>query len=181
MFTFWRTSLVVALCCVAEAQQVRPLAVGQAHYTVKAGERIEISSWSEAAAFAHSAKSQAARASGRMIRNFAVGPNPEGDRVMLGVPLMTSPGNYTVEISLTNESGEERTAIVQVTAEPFANPAATTAAIPVVLLGGFQLGSCPIPVASSNTFGNLQTYLSGAPNNISPIYFLNTAQNVHPV
>jgi len=38
-------------------------------------------------------------------------------------------------------------------------------------LDGFQLGSCPIPVASSNTFGNLQTYLSGAPNNISPIYF----------
>jgi hypothetical protein len=31
VFTFWRTLLVVVLCCVAEAQQVRPLAVGQAH------------------------------------------------------------------------------------------------------------------------------------------------------
>jgi uncharacterized protein (TIGR03437 family) len=171
VFTFWRTLLVVVLCCVAEAQQVRPLAVGQAHYTVKAGERIEISSSSEAAAFAHSAKSRAARASGRVIRNFAIGPNPEGNRVMLGIPLMTSPGDYAVEISLTSESGEGRTAVVQVTVEPFATPAATASTVPVVLLDGFQLGSCPIPVASTNTFGNLQTYLSGAPNNISPIYF----------
>jgi hypothetical protein len=97
---------------------------------------------------------------------------------MLGVPLMTSPGDYTVEISLTNESGEERTAVVQVTVEPFATPAAITAAIPVVLLDGFQLGSCPIPVALSNTFGNLQTYLSGAPNNISPIYFFGSSEEI---
>jgi hypothetical protein len=75
VFTFWRTSLLIALCCVAQAQQVRPFAVGQAHYTVRAGERIEISSSSEAAAFAHSAKSQAARASGRMISRS--GPIPK--------------------------------------------------------------------------------------------------------
>jgi hypothetical protein len=91
VFRFWRTSIVtLALGCISEAQPVRrAFAVNETRYTVRDGERVEISSAPESAMFARSAKKRGARASGRMIRKFSVGPTPDGDRVMLGVPLMT--------------------------------------------------------------------------------------------
>src|ERR1039458_6794056 len=114
VFTFGRRSLVVvALCCVAEAQQSRrTFAITQSHYSVRAGERVEISSSADTVAFARSAKSLTARASGHMIRNFAVGPTPEGDKLLLGIPLTTEPGDYLVEVSLSGEN-EERSATLQ--------------------------------------------------------------------
>ena len=168
-----KISLMAILALSAlEAQTVsHALAVNQSQYTVTAGERVEILAPPESLRFARVAKTRAARASGRVVRDFAVGPSMDGDKILLGVPLMTEPGDYSVEVSLVDESGEERTATVQVKVEPFAAPAATSSAPPVVLLDGFQFGSCPMPVNSSGTFDNLQTFLSGTPNNVAPIYF----------
>jgi hypothetical protein len=52
--------------------------------------------------------------------SFPIAPNVSGDQVLLGVPLTTKPGDYSVGISFVNEAGEERTATLQVTVEPFA-------------------------------------------------------------
>jgi uncharacterized protein (TIGR03437 family) len=182
VFTFCRTSLaILALCCVAEAQTVRrALSVNETWFTVRAGERVEISSDAESVRFARSAKSHTARASGRMIRSFAVGPNVVGDKILLGVPLTTQPGEYSVEVSFADDAGEERTATVQLTVEPFAIPAATSSSEPpVVLLDGFQLSavsSCPMAPNSTGTFGNLQSYLGGSPNFASVFFFENCTE-----
>jgi uncharacterized protein (TIGR03437 family) len=179
VFTFWRTSLVVvALCCVAEAQQSRrTFAITQSHYSVRAGERVEISSSADTVAFARSAKSLTARASGHMIRNFAVGPTPEGDKLLLGIPLTTEPGDYLVEVSLSGEN-EERSATLQVHVEPLSTPTANSSEPPFVLLDGFQLSasSCPMSSNSSGNFGNLQAYLQGSPNNVPGFFFENCTE-----
>ena len=180
MFTICRISLaVIALGYVSEAQTLhRAFAVNENHYTVRAGERVEISSATESVEFARSAKSRAARASGQMIRNFAVGPTPQGDKILLGIPLTTEPGDFSVEVSFAEEN-EERSATVQVHVEPFLTPAATTAEPPVVLLDGFQLSdksSCPMSSDSSGNFGNLQAYLLGSPNNVPGFFFENCTE-----
>ncbi len=183
MFISPRISTAVFGIClvgVASAQTIRrPLTVSQSHYTVTAGERIQIQTPSESVAFARGAKVRAARASGQVIRNFAVGPNVEGDQILLGVPLTAQPGEYSVEVSFANDAGEERVATVQVKVEPFATPAAMSAEPPVVLLDGFQFSaksSCPMSSDSSGTFGNLQTYLQGAPNNAAGFFFENCTE-----
>ncbi len=159
----------LALVCVAEAQTIRrALPIDAHHYTLRAGDRIEISVPAESLAFVRNSAHRFARASGHMIRNFAVGPTPEGDKLLLGVPLTTEPGEYSVEISFAH-ANEERMASVDVTVTPFATPVSSSP--PVVLLDGFQLAGCPLSTDSSGTFGNLQTYLAGPPNNIAPIYF----------
>lgn len=174
MRVFSRISAAVVGVCsigIASGQTQRVLTINQFRYRVTAGERVQIPAPAESVVFVKAAKMRAARASGRVIRNFAVGPNVEGDQILLGVPFSAEPGQYSVEISLTGESGEERTATIGLTVDPFATPAVTSSTPPVVLLDGFQLGSCPMPVNSSNTFGNLQSLLAGPPNNIAPIYF----------
>jgi uncharacterized protein (TIGR03437 family) len=165
---------VVGVCLtgIASGQTAqRVLTVNQFRYRVTAGERVQIPAPVESVAFVRAARTRAARASGRVIRNFAVGPNVEGNQILLGVPFSTEPGQYSVEISFTSQSGDQRTATIELTVDPFAIPAVTSSTPPVVLLDGFQLASCPMPVNSSNTFGNLQSLLAGPPNNIAPIYF----------
>jgi uncharacterized protein (TIGR03437 family) len=152
----------------------RALTVNQSQYTVVAGDRVQILAPTESLAFVRSAKTRAARASGRAIRNFAVGPNVEGDQVLLGVPLTAEPGEYSVEVSFISNSGEERAATLQVSVEPFAAPVTVAGVPPVVLLDGFQVSltsSCPMSSNSSGTFDNLESYLQSPPNNVPNVYF----------
>ena len=116
-----------------------------------------------------SAKTRAARASGQVIRSFPLAPNIEGDKILLGVPLTTEPGDYSVELSFGDQVGDERTATIKLTVEPLA--AATSSVPPVVLLDGFQGPGCPMSSISTGTFGNLQFYLSLPPNSNPNIYF----------
>ena len=165
--------LFAGLCLagVLFAQVRRPLALNRSRYTVVAGERIAIDAPSETLAFMKSAKTRTARAPNR---TFPVAPDPLGNHVLLGVPLTTEPGDYTTSISFTNDTGEERTATLQLTVVPFAAPAAASAIPPVVLLDGFQLaltGSCPMSNDSTGTFDNLESYLQGSPNNVPTVYF----------
>ncbi len=149
-----------------------PLAVNQTRYKVTAGGSIPIDAPAEAISFMLSAKTRVARAS---TRTFPVAPNVAGDRVVLGIPLTTAPGDYTVSVDFINDSNEERSTPLQVTVEPFAKPEATTAAIPVVLLDGWQapsaVSACPIANDSTTTFGNLASYLSGSPNSVPAVFF----------
>ncbi len=170
---------ILALVCVGvNAQTIRrSLAIEQTHYTVVAGGRVAIRAPAESLEFVKTARTRAARASGRLIRTFAVGPNVEGDQILLGVPLTTAPGEYSVEVSIASVDGEERSATLLVTVLPFAVPAATASSEPpVVLLDGFQFqlslsSACPMSSSSGGTFGNLQTYLEEPPNNVPTVYF----------
>jgi hypothetical protein len=71
-----------------------------------------------------SARSRNALASGANNRSFPVAPNVAGDQIVLGIPLTTEPGDYSVAVSFISEAGDERTAAIKVTVEPFATPAA---------------------------------------------------------
>ena len=154
------------------SQPPRSLAINQSHYWVVAGERVAIDASAESSAFMRSAKSRAARAPNRA---FPVAPNPSGDQVLLGVPFTTEPGEYAISLSFTDDAGEQRTAEIELTVEPFARPAASSSTPPVVLLDGWQppsiTSSCPMSSDSSGTFGNLQSYLLGAPNLVPVVYF----------
>ncbi len=121
-----------------------------------------------------SAKTRIAWASGVANRPFPVAPNVAGDQILLGVPLTTEPGDYSVVVSFVNEAGEERNATIQVKVEPFATAAAGSSIPPVVLLDGWQqpvAGTCPMSNDSTTTFGKLSSYLSGSPNFAPTVYF----------
>ncbi len=150
----------------------RPLAVDRSSYIVTAGDRVPIPAPAESHAFMRSAKIKTAHATGRAIRNFALAPDAASDRILLGVPLTTDPGDYSVELTVASDTAEERTATIRLIVTPFAAPVASSIP-PVVLLDGFQFGAtgCPMSTDSSGTFGKLQTYLAGPPNSNPNIYF----------
>lgn len=165
------TLLVLVLGGALSAQIARPLAVSRLQYTVVAGERIAIDAPAETLAFVRSAKTRIAKSPSR---SFPIAPELNGDRVLLGVPLTTEPGDYSISLSFINDAKEERTATIRLTVDPFAQPDAASAVPPVVLLDGLQLslgGSCSMSSDSSGTFANLQTYLQGSPNNVPNVYF----------
>ena len=150
----------------------RPLAILQSHYWVTAGDRISLDAVPESFVFMRAAKTRVARAANR---TFPVAPNVAGDQVLLGVPLTTEPGEYSVLLSFTNDAGEERNAAIELTVEPFARPSASSSTPPIVLLDGWQppsiTSSCPMSSNSDGTFGNLQSYLLGSPNFVPNVYF----------
>jgi hypothetical protein len=136
----------------------RPLVLNESRYRVAAGERVPIEASSETVIFMRSAKTRIARASNR---TFPVAPNVSGDQVLLGIPLTTEPGDYTISVSFINGAGEERFTTLQVTVEPFATPAVGSTVPPVVLLDGWQMSltsSCPMSNDSTVTFGKLASY-----------------------
>ena len=169
----WVAILAVCFTSLLSAQALRrPLLISQSQYRVVAGDRVAIQAPSETLTFMRSAKTGVARASGVNNRTFPVGPNVAGDQVLLGVPLMAEPGDYSVALSFVNDAGEERAATIQVRVEPFATAAAESSVPPVVLLDGWQGASgCPQANDSTQTFGNLAAYLQGTPNFAPAVYF----------
>jgi uncharacterized protein (TIGR03437 family) len=173
-FFLQRNSIAASLCLAAAgglfAQVRHPLAIQESRYTVVAGGSIAIDAAPETLAFMRSAKTRTALAADRA---FPVARELNGTRMMIGVPINTEPGDYTVSLSFDGPQ-EERTAEIQIAVAPFARPETSSATPPVVLLDGIQLsldGSCPIPQDSTGTFGNLLAYLQAAPNNVPNVYF----------
>jgi uncharacterized protein (TIGR03437 family) len=103
---------------------------------------------------------------------FVIGPNVKGDSIMLAASLTTLPGDYTVDLSASTLTGEERATAISVRLLAVqAVPLATTQP-PVLLLNGWQLGItndyCPISTVSG-TFGSLPTSLLRA--GVPAVYF----------
>jgi uncharacterized protein (TIGR03437 family) len=152
----------------------RLLIVDQSHYSVVAGERVSIQAPPETLEFMRSARTRIARASGASSRTLPVGPDVEGNQILLGVPLTTRPGEYSVDLSFVNDAGEERGRTLKMTVAPFATATAGSAVPPVVLLDGWQFSltnSCPMSSSSTGNFDNLQSYLVGSPNFVPIVYF----------
>ena len=110
-----RSAALLGLCFVGAllGQTLRrPLVVDESRYRAVAGERILIEASSDTAAFMRSAKTRIARAPNR---TFPLAPNVSGDRILLGIPLTTEPGDYAISISFLNGAGEERFAAWRLT------------------------------------------------------------------
>ncbi len=166
-----RIAVLMFLFTGALFGQPRVLSLAQSRFTAPSGGRIVLDASPESVTFMRAARSHTAQAA---HRSFAVAPELKGSRVILAIPLTTEPGEYDIALSFTGATREERTAAVHVSVTPVVQPEATAAVPPVVLLDGLQLatdGSCPISTDSSGTFGNLQQYLGGAPNNVANVYF----------
>jgi uncharacterized protein (TIGR03437 family) len=97
---------------------------------------------------------------------FVLAPDTDG-QIVLASSLLTPPGNHTVTISATSETGELRTATVDAVVSPLQAVPTGTTKPPVILLNGWQVGilnSCPVS-SDVDTFGLLARGLiaDGAP------------------
>jgi uncharacterized protein (TIGR03437 family) len=145
------------------------LVLNETRYRLRAGESTRIDAPPESLDFLLHAKIRRIEIAGTEARGIVVGPNRDGDQVLVAASLTMKPGEYALEVSFGTEAGQERTARIHVTVEPLATTASSVP--PVVLLDGFQGPGCPMSSDSSGTFGNLQFYLSLAPNSNPNVYF----------
>lgn len=144
----------------------RPLVLNQARYRLRSGERTRVDAAPETLDFLRTAKTSTVRINGTQARGFAVGPSMGGNDILLAASLTMKEGEYAVTMSAVDETGEQRTAVANVTVEalPVVPPGGSTP--PVVLLNGWQFSvfppsSCPIsPLGSAGTFGNLASQLA---------------------
>ena len=154
------------------AHGVSALVVHQNRYEFRAGEATNIIVPHETLDFIMKAKSRAVRVDGSEARGFVFGPNLRGDGVLIAAAHTVKPGEYTVTLSATSETGEERVTTLSVVLNPMQSVPSNATRPPVVLLNGWQLGlsngGCPIH-SSSDTFGNLAEYLGN--DSVPVVYF----------
>jgi uncharacterized protein (TIGR03437 family) len=140
------------------------MALRQSRYEIRAGRPARIEASAETLDFLAHAKTRRVAIAGMETSGLVVGPGYTPGEILLAPSLRAKPGEYTVTLSATSETGEERqtTMNVVVAAQP-AVPSNSTRP-PVVLLNGWLTGftlsnSCPIATSSAETFGNLAPYL----------------------
>ncbi|MGA2594060.1 MAG: IPT/TIG domain-containing protein [Bryobacteraceae bacterium] len=174
MLRFWQakapappiTAAVLLMCCaIPGAAQVRTagaMALQQTRYEVRAGESTQIAAPPETLEFLLKAKNRRLDIQGNETQRLVAGPNRAGDRILLAAPLRTEPGEYTVRLSAMSAAGEERATTLALVVKPRQTVPSSAIRPPVVLLNGWELGftgTCPIATSSSDTFGNLASYL----------------------
>jgi len=160
------TAAVLLMCCaIPGAAQVRTagaMALQQTRYEVRAGESTQIAAPPETLEFLLKAKNRRLDIQGNETQRLVAGPNRAGDRILLAAPLRTEPGEYTVRLSAMSAAGEERATTLALVVKPRQTVPSSAIRPPVVLLNGWELGftgTCPIATSSSDTFGNLASYL----------------------
>jgi len=155
------------------ARTVNALVVHQSRYEFRAGEATNFIAPPETLGFITKAKNRIVTIDGSESRGFVFGPNVRGDGVLIAAAHTVKPGEYTVTLSATSETGEERVTTLSVVLNPMQTVPSTANRPPVVLLNGWQLGlsngGCPISSGSSDTFGNLAEYLSE--DGVPVVYF----------
>jgi uncharacterized protein (TIGR03437 family) len=150
----------------APQPRVTPLVLHQTRYRLRAGESVLLDAPVETVDFLARAKSRQVEIDGKEVKGIVLGPNRDGDQILLAASLRMKPGEYTVALSAVSAGGEERTVTLGVTVDQLPAAASNSSAPPVVLLDGWQPpGSTPCPpyTDSAQTFGNLQSYLLSPP------------------
>ena len=150
---------------VPSSRQIRPLALNQTRYRLRAGERTRVDALPETLDFIRKARISTVTINGAQTRGFAVGPSTRGDDVVLAASLTMKEGEYAVTVSAVDESGDQRTATANITVDalPAVPPGGSTP--PAVLLNGWQFSALPpngCPIAATGpaaTFGSLTTQL----------------------
>jgi pimeloyl-ACP methyl ester carboxylesterase len=143
----------------------RSLALSQTRYEFRAGEARRLAGDRETLDFVSKAKRLWIGIDGVEAKGFVVGPALRGDEPLLAASYIVQPGEYTLTISATSGTGEERVTTLSVVLNPMQPVPPTATKPPVVLLNGWQFGfsngGCPISSGPSDTFGNLAQYLKG--------------------
>src|ERR1039458_5228017 len=152
-----RTASLLMCSAVCALAQIAPMALHQTRYEIRAGEPAEIAAPAETLDFLLHAKSR--RVS---IGGLVVGPSYTGDRILLAASPRAKPGKYTVTLTATSETGEQRQTTLAVVVEAQPTVPLNSTRPPVVLVNGWMngfTGGCPISTIST-TFGNLAQYLT---------------------
>jgi len=157
-----RAASLIICSAICACAQTAPMALRQSRYEIRAGQPARIEAPAETLDFLAHAKTRRVSIAGMETSGLVVGPGYTPGEILLAPSLRAKPGEYTVTLSATSETGEERqtTMNVVVAAQP-AVPSGSTRP-PVVLLNGWITGftnSCPIATTSVQTFGNLAQYL----------------------
>jgi len=150
-----------AFCALAQTP-VRPMALVESRYEIRAGEPAQLAAPAETLDFLLSAKTRRVSIAGTETSSLVVGPSVTRDRILVAPSLRAKPGEYAVTVSATSETGEERQATMEVVVQPRVTVPNGSTRAPVVLLNGWQTGfynACPVSASSADTFGNLAQYL----------------------
>jgi uncharacterized protein (TIGR03437 family) len=161
---------VLPLICFAfpvAGQTLNQLELQQTRYELRMGEPTPILASSETLDFLSAAKTRTietrrVEAAGAEPKGIVVGPDRTGRMVLAASPL-AKPGNYSVTVSATSATGEQRQAVMDVTVASLPTVPSSSTRNPVVLLNGWETGftnSCPMSSSSADTFGNLAQYLN---------------------
>ena len=153
---------------------IRPLALIETEYRMRAGKAISISLPIQSREFVRAAAKsrapvarvdRAVKSDGAEKKGFVVGPGVNGEDLVLAASLLTEPGDYTVSFSITDENGNSRAAMAHITVDALPLVPSGDSTPPVVLLNGWQFStfppnSCPISATGpAATFGSLATQL----------------------
>lgn len=148
------------------ARPGRPLVLNEARYRLRAGERAQLDAPPDTLDFLRTAKTSTVTINGSQTKGFAVGPSMSGNEIVLAASLTMKPGEYAVTVAAVDQSGEQRTAVADITVEALPTVPAGGTTPPVVLLNGWQGPTCPISTpqfpgddGSAETFGHLETQL----------------------
>jgi uncharacterized protein (TIGR03437 family) len=138
------------------------MALLQSRYEIRAGRPARIEAPAETLDFLLHAKTRRVSIEGMESSGLVVGPGYTPDEILLAPSLRAKPGEYTVTLSATSETGEERQTTLNVVVEAQVTVPPSSTRPPVVLLNGWLTGftnACPIATTSATTFGNLAQYL----------------------
>ena len=170
----WVLAAICLLACscasvFAQNQPVlrpgRPLSLRQIGYRLRPGERTLIDAEPETLEFLRTAKTRTVTISGWPRTGFAVAPDMYRNDIILAASLTVPAGEYSVQLSGVDDTGQGRRTTANITVEALATVPTDSTTLPVVLLNGWQFtvlppNTCPIsPTGSAATFGSLASQL----------------------
>jgi uncharacterized protein (TIGR03437 family) len=154
--------LLAGGACARSQSIANPMVVLKTRYELRMGEATEVPAAADTLDFMLHAKTRRVTIGGQDVAGLVVAPNQSNDGILLSPSSKAQPGEYSVTLSATSATGEERQTNVDVVVKPRVTVPNGSTRPPVVLLNGWQTGvtnSCPIANNSIGTFGNLAQYL----------------------
>jgi uncharacterized protein (TIGR03437 family) len=161
--------LCSAVCATSQTPEstaalgtAKPMALLKTRYELRIGEAAQLLAPPETLDFLVHAEARRVTIGGQEAAGLAAAPNQTQDQILLAPSSKAKPGEYTVTLSATSETGEQRQTTLDVTVKPLLSVPTGATRPPVVLLNGWETGftnSCPVAASSATTFGNLAQYL----------------------
>jgi uncharacterized protein (TIGR03437 family) len=161
--------LCSAVCAMSQTPEstgapgtAKAMALSKTRYELRIGEPAEIPAPRETLDFLIHARTRRVTIAGQDATGLIVASNQAQDGILLAPSSKAKPGEYTVTLSATSETGEQRQTPLDVVVKPRVSVPNGSTRPPVVLLNGWQTGftgACPVATTSATTFGNLAQYL----------------------
>ena len=113
--------LCSAICATSQTPQPRPMALLQSRYELRIGEPAEIPAPRETLDFLLHAKTRRVAIEGQDVAGLVIAPNQTQDGILLAPSSKAKPGEYTLTLSATSPTGEERQTTLNVLVQPRAS------------------------------------------------------------